>query len=80
LQGESPGRRDDLESLGYTIMTLINEGFVPWRNLSKKEDISNKKYYFLHCDASEIPKVFVKISKYIKHCYHTDYEAEPNYS
>ena len=33
LYGYNSSRRDDLESLGYSIMFLIDEAAVPWRHI-----------------------------------------------
>jgi serine/threonine protein kinase len=33
LHGYNSSRRDDLESLGYSMMFLIDENSVPWRHM-----------------------------------------------
>ena len=43
-------------------------------------DLADRKYEFLHCDAKEIPQIFLGIRDYIKECYLTDFYKEPNYS
>jgi hypothetical protein len=39
LIGYTLSRRDDLESLGYSIMCLIDRDQVPWINTDNKEGI-----------------------------------------
>jgi hypothetical protein len=39
--------RDDLEGLGYTIMYILDEAAVPWRQIQNKEEIRKMKIEFL---------------------------------
>jgi serine/threonine protein kinase len=39
LRGYTSGRKDDLESFGYTIMALIDRNAVPWKNLLSNKEI-----------------------------------------
>ncbi len=43
LYGYNSSRRDDLESLGYSIMFLIDEQAVPWRTFQNKQEIRDCK-------------------------------------
>jgi serine/threonine protein kinase len=36
LLGSNASRRDDLEGLGYTIMYIIDEQSVPWREIQQR--------------------------------------------
>jgi serine/threonine protein kinase len=51
LRGFNSGRKDDLEGLGYTIMALIDENAVPWRNLHSYKEIADSKEEFLYLEA-----------------------------
>ena len=81
LMGYNSGRRDDLEGLGYSIMALIDEKLMPWNDIpgNKTKEIAASKLNFLQCDAKELPSKFVGIRDFIRECYQTQYEAEPNY-
>ena len=81
LMGYNSGRRDDLEGLGYSIMALIDEKLMPWKDIpgNKTKEIAASKLNFLQCDAKELPSKFVGIRDFIRECYQTQYEAEPNY-
>lgn len=46
LYGYTLSRRDDLESLGYSIMCLIDRDLVPWINTDNKEGILAQKREF----------------------------------
>lgn len=81
--GEEQSRRDDMESLGYIIMYLLN-GFLPWQGLkakSKEEKykmILSKKFEFKNeLLNSNIP---VEFKEYFNNVRNLDFEDEPNYS
>lgn len=44
---ESLSRRDDLESLGYSMIFLINIKYLSWLELTDKTEILNAKLKFL---------------------------------
>jgi hypothetical protein len=52
LEGYTLSRRDDLESLGYTIMDLIDNENIPWNNTPNNSDILSLKRAFLENDTS----------------------------
>ena len=43
-------RRDDLESLGYTIMSLIDKEKVPWMRLGNRQAILEAKEKYLESE------------------------------
>ena len=47
LDGKDYSRRDELESLAYTFMFLINPKQVPWASDTNLESIAKKKREFL---------------------------------
>ena len=48
---------------------------VDTKKMTRKDfnDLADSKYEFLHCDAKEIPQIFLGIRDYIKECYQTDF-------
>ena len=82
LQGYEQSRRDDLESIGYSLIYLFN-GFLPWEGLvmktkeEKYSKILSKKYqlfkdkYFL-----ALPE---NIQSYLRYVRKLMYEQNPNY-
>jgi len=65
LQGKNHSRRDDLESLAYTFMFIINPNLVPWKREKEKEPILNKMLAFISTDTSKVPSEFQQIHKFI---------------
>ena len=83
-RGAEQSRKDDLESLGYILISLAKRGYLPWVGLN----IPNKlvKYARIYkikkltkeedlC--SELPKQFCDYMKYVKKL---KFEEEPNYN
>jgi hypothetical protein len=68
-----------LEGLGYTIMALIDEQAVPWRNSQNKIEIAWSKEEFLKLDEGFVPPKFLGIHEYLKECRKMKYEDQPNY-
>ena len=46
LDGYTLSRRDDLESMGYSIMHLIDKEHIPWKVMENKKDILDAKREF----------------------------------
>jgi len=46
LEGYNLSRRDDLECLGYSIMSLIDKSNIPWMTLENKQAILDAKIEF----------------------------------
>jgi hypothetical protein len=63
LYGFTLSRRDDLESLGYSIMCLIDRDMVPWINTDNKEGILAQKREF--AESPNINPKFIGIRDFI---------------
>ena len=70
-------RRDDLESLGYSIMYLIDKESIPWKSNDTKEGIMMLKKDFLVSDS--IPACYQCIRDFISEASKLPYDAEPDY-
>ena len=46
LDGYTLSRRDDLESMGYSIMHLIDKENIPWKAMENRKDIFDSKKEF----------------------------------
>ena len=82
LKGFEQSRRDDLESLGYVLIYLLN-GILPWQGICAKTKeekyakILNKK---VNTSAEKLLKNEPKeLVDYIKYCRSLKYEEEPDY-
>ena len=82
MEGISPCRRDDLESLGYMLIYLYKKQ-LPWENLSfkSKEEISQKIYerkklITMKELCKDMPKEMTEFMNYIKSL---KFEEEPKY-
>lgn len=65
LQGKNHSRKDDLESLAYTFMFIINPHLVPWKGEKELEKILDKMLAFIATDNSKVPAEFRQIHKFI---------------
>ena len=83
-RGYEQSRRDDLESLGYTLIELLTKK-LPWAKLENSEidfetnckKISDLKYSITPEELpSGLPKQF---AEYIKYCRNLEFEQKPNY-
>jgi hypothetical protein len=79
LMERNQSRRDDLESLAYTFMFIVNRDIVPWRWDNKLETILNKMLAFIGTDTSKIPAEFQKIHKFILEVQKLEFAEEPPY-
>ena len=80
--GLTPSRRDDIESIGYILMYLLN-GYLPWQDVTgvdkKDQDRNigeNKRKTCFWTVYQNIPGEFVT---FILYCRKLSYDAEPNY-
>ncbi len=74
-KGGSPGRRDDLEALGYVLLDLM--GFnLPWFNSKSDKDCLTCK---LNAKLEEICVDVPSIAKFISIARKTPYNAKPDY-
>jgi serine/threonine protein kinase len=71
--GNTSSRRDDLISLGYIFLFLLERGHLPWSGsqpeLIKYKDLKNIKSY----TSDE------KFLKFMEQCYDLTFNSEPNY-
>lgn len=58
MKGNNHSRRDDLESLAYAFMYLIDYTKVPWVNDTDMPSILSKKLEFVGRDTSLLPVEF----------------------
>ena len=89
-QGNSVSRRDDLVSLAYVFLFLLNKGSLAWNNVSIDESSAVSEIAIAH------PKNIVRrlqkenldsnqsirdpiLKKFISHCYGLSYNEEPDY-
>ena len=83
LRGTEQSRRDDLESLGYVLIYLAKNGFLPWQGLPiadrlerYKEIYKLKKYTKPEKLCERIPYEFCEYLKYTKNL---QFEEKPDY-
>ncbi|TNV74674.1 hypothetical protein FGO68_gene11507 [Halteria grandinella] len=79
LNGYTLSRRDDIESLGYTIMHLLSNDQVPWKDLQNYRDIKAAKEQFLDAKTA-IPEIFIGIKQFINKARTLGYEEDPDYN
>lgn len=81
-RGNTPSRRDDLESLGYVMLYLLG-GELPWQGLTISESERNVVVAELKSECKlweqfgKYPGEFVT---YIQYCRRLGFEEEPNYT
>ena len=77
LDGYTLSRRDDLESMGYSIMHLIDKENIPWKVMENRKDIFDSKREF-----AQSPQCLLKylgIRDFIVQVSQVKYEDEPDY-
>jgi len=75
-KGYTPSRRDDLESVGYTLLYLLY-GSLPWVDTTGETEIYDKKSSFSLWDLNDIPG---EIITFICYCRGLRYEEDPDYT
>ena len=73
LEGYNIGRRDDLESLGYTFMYLIDAESVPWKGVTDQQEILRLKKEFI--SDGNVDLKYRKIHKFILLAHNMDFDA-----
>ncbi len=73
-------RKDELESLGYNFMFLIDYSMVPWGKEQTREWILDKKIDFLNAKTKTVPLKFQQIQKFVKSVQQLKFEEEPDYA
>ncbi len=79
LSGKNHSRRDDLESLAYTFMLIINQDLVPWKNEGEIPSILRLMKDFIATDPSQLPLEFRHLHHFISEVQKLDYSQEPPY-
>ena len=69
-------RSDDLESLGYSLMDLIDKEKVPWAHITDKVKIKDAKSEFKDKPADPL---FKGIQTFIWRCQALRFDQEPDY-
>jgi hypothetical protein len=77
MEGYTQSRRDDLESLGFTLMYLVDKKAITWGELTKVPEIIPLKREFLV--AETIPDQFFYIRKFIRITSGMQHEDDPDY-
>uniref|UniRef100_A0A6C0B8E1 non-specific serine/threonine protein kinase n=1 Tax=viral metagenome TaxID=1070528 RepID=A0A6C0B8E1_9ZZZZ len=79
--GISPSRRDDIISLSYIFLYLI-QGSLPWENLGhfnvSEKNIARKELKSIKNILSEINDLV--LYEFLKNCYEISFDEEPDYS
>ena len=70
-------RRDDIESLGYCIMFLIERHTIPWINAQDMSQILTLKEEFLASES--VPIYFKGIQAFIRYAASIGYDEDPDY-
>jgi hypothetical protein len=71
--GIEPSRRDDLISIAYIILYIIN-GALPWQTKREMKSIKMQKQCI--CDWSKTP---LELIPYLKYCENLKFDETPNY-
>ncbi|TNV80254.1 hypothetical protein FGO68_gene10129 [Halteria grandinella] len=79
LQGYVLSRRDDIESLGYSLMQLINP-FTPWVDNQSHSQILSSKKHFISSNKDDVPLCYQGIQAFIYISQQLSYTQEPDYS
>ena len=66
LRGQNHSRRDDLESLAYTFMFVINQRIIDWRYETNIESIIDIMESFVNTQTCLIPAEFKQIHTFIR--------------
>lgn len=72
-------RRDDMQSLGYTFLELINPHCVNWSETNDRFEIRAKKIEFIEANNEDVPVKFRSIQLFLKKAYNMKFAEEPNY-
>ncbi|TNV84616.1 hypothetical protein FGO68_gene11523 [Halteria grandinella] len=78
LEGYTMSRKDDLESLGYTMMYLTDKEVIPWNDLQTYKEIRQSKVDFL--EQYQTPDQYLQFRRFILRVRHLAYEEDPDYN
>ncbi|TNV84535.1 hypothetical protein FGO68_gene13904 [Halteria grandinella] len=79
LDGFTLSRRDDLESIGYTIMFLQNENQIPWKDQINTREILSSKRNFLNKQKNQYPNIYEGIRIFIDKANSLQFQQVPDY-
>ncbi|TNV81549.1 hypothetical protein FGO68_gene16835 [Halteria grandinella] len=79
LQGFTLSRRDDIESLGFAIMHLIDPE-TPWAQCETIKEVLLQKQAFLSMNLNNVPQHYYWIQKFIISAAKLKYTEQPDYS
>ena len=69
------GRRDDLESLAYTLFYFL-WGFLPWQGLGKKDMLESKRTISAH---NLFRELLTEFRTFLEHCRSLSFDGKPDY-
>ncbi|TNV84215.1 hypothetical protein FGO68_gene5006 [Halteria grandinella] len=78
LQGFTVSRRDELESLAYVMMYLIDKESIPWLQLTSTRDIASMKQRFIE-NSKDCPPQFKGLHPFLWRAYSLGFKEEPDY-
>ena len=73
-------RKDELESLAYNFMFLIDFEMVPWVTDQTRDSILEKKIEFVSAQTETTPLKFQQVQKFVKSAQQLKFEEEPDYA
>lgn len=79
LEGFSHSRKDEIESLAYSLMYLIDPMSIPWLDALSIEDIHHLKLKFVDAKTS-VPDHYKPIKKMIQYARSLSFKAAPDYN
>ena len=83
LRGTEQSRRDDLESLGYVLVYLAKNGYLPWQGLTIADRLERYKRIYYMKKLLSPEKICEKISyefcDYLKYTKNLQFEEKPDY-
>jgi hypothetical protein len=79
LEGKALSRRDDLECLGYSFLSLVEPASIPWKGMTTQSAILQAKLKFLSLEEEDVPANTKGVWAFIKYARGLSYSGEPDY-